>query len=181
MSGASWQDRGAMGEKNGISRRKFVKDAAVLSAGANAAFTIVPRHLLGRGMTPPSDLLNVAGVGVGGMGRANLINLSSQNIVALCDVDWGYADKGFDSLPTDIENLQRRIDAPDPQPQPGRPATRFDRTQAKDRLAGMQRVKDVHLGKAKRYTDYREMLEKQKDIEAIFVATPDHMHAPIAL
>jgi hypothetical protein len=110
-----------MGEKNGISRRKFVKDAAVFSAGANAAFTIVPRHLLGKGMTPPSDLLNVAGVGVGGMGRANLINLSSQNIVALCDVDWGYADKGFDSLPTDIENLQRRIDAPDPQPQPGRP------------------------------------------------------------
>jgi hypothetical protein len=170
-----------MGEKNGISRRKFVKDAAVFSAGANAAFTIVPRHLLGKGMTPPSDLLNVAGVGVGGMGRANLINLSSQNIVALCDVDWGYAGKGFDSLPTDIENLQRRIDAPDPQPQPGRRTTRFDRAQAKDRLAGMQRLKDVHLGRAKRYTDYREMLEKQKDIEAIFVATPDHMHAPIAL
>ena len=40
---------------------------------------------------PPSDMLNIAGVGVGGMGRANLINLASQNIVALCDVDWGYA------------------------------------------------------------------------------------------
>ena len=45
----------------------------------------------------------------------------------------------------------------------------------------MQRLKDVHLPKAKRYTDYREMLEKQKNIEGVLVATPDHMHAPIAL
>ena len=51
---------------------------------------------LGRGFTAPSDTLNIAGVGVGGMGRANLINLASQNIVALCDVDWGYADKVFE-------------------------------------------------------------------------------------
>ena len=81
-----------MSEKREITRRKFVKDAAMASAG----LTIVPRHVLGKGMTPPSDLLNIAGVGIGGMGRANLINLASQNIVALCDVDWGYAGKGFE-------------------------------------------------------------------------------------
>jgi hypothetical protein len=166
-----------MGHKREMTRRAFVKDAAV----AGAAFTIVPRHVLGKGMTPPSDLLNIAGVGVGGMGRTNLTNLSSQNIVALCDVDWGYAERGFDRLGTEIENLQKRIDAPDPEPQSDKPAFQFDRAQAKQRLAGMQRLKDVHLGKAKRYTDYREMLEKQKDIEAVLVATPDHMHAPIAL
>src|SRR5437016_11750066 len=101
-----------MAEKN-LTRRKFVKDAASVAAG----LTIVPRHVLGRGMTPPSDLLNIAGVGVGGMGRANLINLASQNIVALCDVDWGYADIGFSRLHTDISNLTTRIDAPDPEPQ----------------------------------------------------------------
>jgi hypothetical protein len=166
-----------MGAKKEMTRREFVKGLGM----TGTAFTIVPRHVLGKGMTPPSDLLNIAGIGVGGMGRANLINLSSQNIVALCDVDWGYAGQGFDRLGTEIENLQKRIDAPDPEPQPGRPAMRFDRAQAKERLAGMQRLKDVHLGKAKRFTDYREMLEKQKDIEAVFVATPDHMHAPIAL
>src|SRR5258708_29646072 len=115
------------------------------------------------------------------MGRANVINLSSQNIVALCDVDWGYAEKGFPRLDADIQNLRKRIEAPDPEPQPGKAPFHFDREQAKFRLAGMQRLKDIHLPKAKRYSDYREMLEKQKDIDAVLVATPDHMHATIAI
>jgi predicted dehydrogenase len=166
-----------MSEKKILTRREFAKNAAV----AGAAFTIVPRHVLGKGMTAPSDLLNVAAVGVGGMGRANLINLSSQNIVALCDVDWGYAEKGFSRLDTEIENLSRRIEGPDPQPAAGKSAIPFDRARAKERLAAIERLKDVHLPKAKRYTDYREMLEKQKDIEGVLVATPDHMHASIAL
>ena len=89
-----------MGEKKELSRRTFLTNAAV---GA-AAISIVPRHVLGRGFTPPSDTLNIAGIGVGGMGRSNLINLASQNVVALCDVDWGYAAKGFDRLDTDIQN-----------------------------------------------------------------------------
>jgi len=72
-------------EKKTLTRRGFLANAAV----AGAALTIVPRHVLGRGFTPPSDMLNIAGVGVGGMGRANLIALASQNIVAMCDVDWG--------------------------------------------------------------------------------------------
>src|SRR5713226_7601948 len=148
-------------EKKEMSRRTFLSNVGA----SGAAFAIVPRHVLGHGFTPPSDTLNIAGIGVGGMGRSNLINLSSQNIVALCDVDWGYADKGFDGLGTQIENLQKRIDAPDPAPQPGR--TPFDREAAKQRLAGMQRLKDVHLPKARRYTDYREMLSKQKDIDAV--------------
>src|SRR6266700_3998668 len=116
-----------MSNKREMTRREFVKDVAVAGAG----LTIVPRHVLGKGMTPPSDLLNIAAVGVGGMGRANLINLASQNIVALCDVDWGYADKGFDGLDTSIQNLRARIDQPNPQPAPGQPPVEFDR--AKDR------------------------------------------------
>src|SRR5947207_5076517 len=120
-----------MSKKKEMSRRKFLTEVAA----GGAACAIVPRHVLGRGFTPPSDLLNIAGVGVGGMGRANLINLASQNIVALCDVDWGYADIGFSRLDTDISNLSKRIDAPDPEPQPGRPPIHFDRAQAKERLA----------------------------------------------
>src|SRR5271154_7038845 len=160
-----------------ISPRSFLPKAATTAA----AVTIVPRYVLGLGFVPPSDTLNIAGVGVGGMGRTNLINLSSQNIVALCDVDWGYAGKGFDRLDTEIPNLQKRLDNPDPQPTPGQPPVEFDRAKAKTRLEGMIRLKNEQLPKTKRYQDYRDMLEHQKDIDAVFVATSDHMHAPIAL
>src|ERR1700737_557026 len=166
-----------MSGKKKVSRRTFLRDVAT----ASAALTIVPRHVLGRGFTPPSDLLNIAGVGVGGMGRANLINLASQNIVALCDVDWGYADKGFDRLDTDIEALRKRIEQPPPPPPPGQPPVEFDAVKAKARLEAMMKLKSDHLPKAKRYQDYRQMLERQKDIDAVLVATPDHMHASIAL
>ena len=160
-----------------FSRRQFLGEAA---AGV-AAFTIVPRHVLGRGFTAPSDTLNIAGVGVGGMGRTNMINLASQNIVALCDVDWDYAGKAFEKLDTDIQSLKTRIDQADPPPTPGQAPVEFDRAKARRRVEGMIRLKNEHWPKAKRYDDYREMLDRQKDIDAVVVATADHMHAPIAL
>src|SRR5271168_3500348 len=111
-----------MRKSNDLSRRKFLTNVAA----GGAALAIVPRHVLGRVFTPPSDMLNIAGVGIGGMGRTNLINLSSQNIVALCDVDWGYANKGFDRLDAEIQGLQKRLDQPDPQPIHGQPPVEFD-------------------------------------------------------
>ena len=121
-----------MGKKKEISRRTFLTNVAA----GGAACAIVPRHVLGRGFTPPSDTLNIAGVGVGGMGRNNLINLASQNIVALCDVDWRYADKGFDRLDIEIERLKKRIELPAPTP-PGEPPAEFDPVKAQARLEGM--------------------------------------------
>ncbi|OLE46669.1 MAG: hypothetical protein AUG46_08870 [Acidobacteria bacterium 13_1_20CM_3_58_11] len=165
-----------MSKKKEISRRTFLTKVAA----GSAACAIVPRHVLGRGFTSPSDTLNVAGVGVGGMGRNNLINLASQNIVALCDVDWRYADKGFDRLDLDIERLKKRIELPAPPP-PGEAPVPFDPIRAQARLDRMVKLKTEHLVRAKRYTDYRDMLEHQKDIDAVMVATPDHMHASIAL
>jgi predicted dehydrogenase len=83
-------------ENNKFSRRKFLASAATAAAG----FTILPRHVLGGvGFKAPSDTLNIAGIGVGGMGRSNLRNITGQNIVALCDVDWGYAEKAFNDYP----------------------------------------------------------------------------------
>src|SRR5437868_8348096 len=164
-------------EKKSLTRTKFISR---LAAGSAAA-ALVPRHVLGRGFTPPSDQLNIAGIGVGGMGRANLINLASQNIVALCDVDWGYADKGFERLDTDIQRLRDRLEGPPSPPATGQPQAPFDAAKTKARLDNMIRLKNEHVPKAKRYKDYREMLEKQKDIDAVLVATADHMHAPIAL
>src|SRR5229473_1234949 len=165
-----------MSNKKEISRRTFLANVAA----GGAACAIVPSHVLGRGVPPPSDTLNIAAVGVGGMGRANLINLASQNIVALCDVDWRYADKGFDRLDIEIERLKKRIELPAP-PTPGESSAPFDPVKAQARVDAMVKLKSTHLPKAARYTDYREMLDRQKDIDAVVVATPDHMHAPIAL
>ncbi|MDH4241292.1 MAG: Gfo/Idh/MocA family oxidoreductase [Phycisphaerae bacterium] len=79
----------------GWSRRRFISSAA-----AAAAFTIVPRHVLGgAGNTSPSDKLNIAGIGVGGRGAGDIGEVSSENIVALCDVDWRSAAGTFKQYP----------------------------------------------------------------------------------
>jgi predicted dehydrogenase len=166
-----------------MSRRTFVANVGITGAG----FAIVPRHVLGKGMTPPSDTFNVAVVGVGGMGRSNLINVASQNVGALCDVDWDYAGKALDRLAGDAAGLQRRLDTA-----PGRPAldasgrpqpglTAVDRQRMAAQIDGMKRLQQDLLPRVKRYTDYREMLDREKGIDGVVVATPDHMHATIAL
>jgi len=166
-----------MSENKEISRRSFISAAAATGTAA----MIVPRHVLGRGFTPPSDLFNVACVGVGGMGRSNLINLASQNVVALCDVDWGYTDKNLSRLDTDVANLQAHIDHPDAAAPGARPSADTDPARAKARLEKILHLKNDLIPKAKRYSDYRKMLEQQKDIDGVVIATSDHMHAPIAL
>src|SRR5688572_15275831 len=70
-----------------LTRRKFLRTAAA-AAGTGAGISIVPRNVLGgAGNVPPSEKLNIAGIGIGGQGRADLEALEGQNIVALCDVD----------------------------------------------------------------------------------------------
>ena len=80
-----------------ISRRRFLETGAIAAAG----LTVVPSSVLGKSMgyKAPSDKLNIVGVGVGGMGNANLNNLQSENIVGLCDVDWRYSKNVFDKYP----------------------------------------------------------------------------------
>lgn len=75
------------GKKTENSRRGFIKNAGLVSAG----FMIVPRHVLGgKGFVAPSDKLNIAAIGAGGKGHDDLKEFSKSpnvNIVALCDVD----------------------------------------------------------------------------------------------
>ncbi len=79
-----------------MQRRDFVKNAAA----SGLALTVVPSFAVsGLGHTPPSDRLNIAGIGVGGKGKVNLRNMVGQNIVALCDVDFDYAKPVFDTYP----------------------------------------------------------------------------------
>ena len=80
-----------------MSRRSFLQKGTAAAVG----FSIVPNIVLGKshGHTSPSDKLNIAAVGIGGMGAANLSNMETENFVALCDVDWKYAKHIFDKYP----------------------------------------------------------------------------------
>ncbi len=115
----------------GLSRRAFLSRTAV----AVGSFQVVSGHVLGlNGATSPNSKLNIAGVGIGGQGGGDLNEMQSENIVALCDADWGYAAHTFKKYPN-----------------------------------------------ARQWKDYRKMLEEQKEIEAVTIATPDHLHAIVAL
>ncbi len=82
---------------SGLSRRAFLGTTAAAAAG----FTILPSNVVaGLGHVAPSDKLNIAAIGVGGMGNSNLRAVApTENIVGLCDVDWKYAKKVFDAYP----------------------------------------------------------------------------------
>lgn len=82
-----------------ISRRDFLRASAVGIAGLTIVPSVVMGKRTGTGKVAPSDKLNIAAIGVGGMGSANLKNLTSKNIVALCDTDWKYSAKTFETYP----------------------------------------------------------------------------------
>ncbi|MGD7654058.1 MAG: Gfo/Idh/MocA family protein [Verrucomicrobiales bacterium] len=78
-----------------LNRRNFLKS----TAGA-ATFSLVPSYVVGaNGKTPPSEKLNVAGIGVGGQGGGDLRSFKDENIVALCDVDSTRAAYSFKAYP----------------------------------------------------------------------------------
>lgn len=121
-------------KSNPINRRKFI---ATTGMGV-ALFNILPGGLLHGAQTrSPNEKLNVAGIGIGSRGGADVGEVAGlgHNIVALCDVDENYAAKEFAKYPA-----------------------------------------------AKRFTDYRVMLDKMgREIDGVVIGTPDHTHAVIAM
>ena len=137
--------------QNTVSRRGFNSGAAAVAFGA----MVVPRRVLGgAGYLPPSETVNFALVGCGGQGASDATEMVSggQNLVALVDVDFGFVD-----------------------------STMAGRGKGRNGQPNAEGVKlQEAYGKAKRFADYRKMLEECKDIDGVVVATPDHTHGVIA-
>ena len=120
-----------------ISRRQVLKGAAALTTAGALFPRILPVGVAhGQAGAPPSETVNVAGIGVGPMGSIDVrvASRAGAKVVAICDVD-----------ATRAARLHK--DFPD----------------------------------AERYKDFRQLLEKEKGIDAVIIGTPDHSHATIAM
>ena len=163
-----------------INRRKFIGSAAATSL----AFTIVPRHVLGGpSFIPPSDKLTIAYIGCGTQGlreMAELITNPKVQIVTVCDpnkrstdyIDWSAEGirngirkalgdttwgEGFNGIPGGRDVAQDFV----------------DKFYSKDKTTKFKGCTS--------YIDFRELLEKEKDIDACKIMTPDHLHATISI
>lgn len=82
-----------------MKRREFLKTGTVAAAGLAMAPDFAFAAKKDKKKVAPSDKLNILGVGIGGRGASDLKEMSSQNIIGLCDVDWAYAAHVFDRYP----------------------------------------------------------------------------------
>ncbi|MFB3786287.1 MAG: Gfo/Idh/MocA family protein [bacterium] len=117
-----------------FTRRGFLIGSAATLAGGCAASNVRRVPILQSRRVSPNEKLNIAGIGVGGKGYSDVETCDSENIVALCDVDWNSAAGAFNRFP-----------------------------------------------EAKKFKDFRKMLDECPEIDALTISTPDHMHAIAAM
>lgn len=141
---------------HGVNRRRFLNTTAT----GVAALTVVPRHVLGGPkFVAPSEKVNVALIGCGGQGRTNLrelMKLDDVQVIAVAD-------------PSEQDDLGR-----------------FYYKGMAGRLPVKAEIEKHYAGKSPNfkcpdYLDFREMLQKEKAVDAVLVATPDHVHAIAAI
>lgn len=83
-----------------MSKPSFDRRSFLAGTAAVTAFTIIPRHVLGTAAQPSANnRLNIAAVGVGGMGWGDIHQVPTENIVAVCDVDARHAAKAAQAFP----------------------------------------------------------------------------------
>lgn len=170
-----------MKSSNVINRRDFISTAAATAA----TISIVPSTVIsGTGHTPPSDQLALANIGCGTQGLREMGGLLSNpkvRVVAICDPN-KYTTNYLDWSPYGIRDSIRRILEDDTwwEGVTGIPGGRDVMQEYVERYYAKNKPSGKYKGCAS-YEDFRELLAKEKDIDAVKIMTPDHLHAPIAI
>lgn len=165
-----------MPASSSVSRRTFLETSATTAAAA-----LVSRHALGGARrVPPGDRIRVAYVGCGTQGLRQLmpaLRSPDLKIVAVCDPN----RRSDDYVEWFRHELRDKVRAfiGDSSWAEGARACPCGREVGKELV-------DRHYGAAagsgcRAYSDFREMLEREKDLDAVYVMTPDHLHATVAL
>ena len=170
-----------MAKSKKINRREFL----VSAAAASLAFTVIPRQVMGGpGFIAPSDKITIGYIGCGTQGlreMASLISNPALQIVAVCDPNkytTDYVDWSMNSVRNSIRTALG--DNSWGEGIKGIPGGRDIGQQFVQKYYGKAKDSGTYKGCAS-YEDFRELLEKEKDMNAIKIMTPDHLHATIAV
>ena len=178
-----------------FSRRTFLRRTATTAAG----LTIVPRHVLGGvGYVPPSDKINVAFVGTGSQGLRVMLHFLREpdvQAVAVCDPNQQSADYAQWSAHEFRDGVRKLLgtstgwDWLSPEDPPIQLTHTLRVTSGTAGRDPCQKIVDAYYGTRKQsgayhgcaaYRDFRELLEKEKDFDAVVVGTTDNLHAAVA-
>jgi predicted dehydrogenase len=177
-----------------VSRRKFLAQAGAAGLG----ISIIPRYVLGGpGYVPPSDKLNIAFVGVGSQGlRVMLHFLGEPEVqgIAVCDVNKSNANhpQWYEHEFRDSVQKLLGVSSGWEWLSPDTPIQLTHSMQAPAGVSGRepaQKIVEAYYGSQQRsgrfrgcaaYIDFRELLEKEKDLDAIVIGTTDNLHAAVS-
>jgi predicted dehydrogenase len=181
--------------KNSFSRRKFLSQTASAAAG----LSIIPRHVLGGpGYVPPSEKINIAFVGVGAQGLRVMLSFLRQpdvQAVSVCDPNKGSGDYPQWDDSEFCKSVRRLLGVSSGWEwlSPNQPIQLTHSMQVTGGMAGRepcQKIVEGYYGNQKRsgeyrgctaYSDFRELLEKEKDVDAVVVGTTDNLHATVSV
>ena len=172
-----------MKKKNKLNRRQFIETASTASMGT-MAFHIVPRRALGgKGYIAPSDKVHLAYIGCGTQGLREMCDLITNpklQITSVCDpnkMSTNYLDWSQHGIRNGIRKVLGKPDwGADLK---GIPGGRDIGKELVDEY--YNKTNNTYNHNCPAYADFRELLEKEKDFDAVKIMTPDHLHGYISV
>ena len=167
--------------KKKMNRRQFINSAAATTA----TISIVPRHVLGGvGYVAPSDKITVANIGCGTQGLREMSGMLQNpdiQVVSVCDPN-KFTTNYLDWSANGIRNEIRKTLQDDNwgANYKGIPGGRDIGQEYVEMYYAKNKPSGQYKGVSS-YEDYRELLEKESDIDAVKIMTPDHHHAYLAI